>query len=277
VLSGYENFHLKEEMLKMERSAKIMIVLTGVVIALFIGLQIWTRHKTDQIKVKPLISAQKQVVKRIKAERNVHEQVPASSGTETVAKRKHDSVKTSTSGFVYHQYDQQNQNLNLQEDSKEITATKGDEVGIDWRKYIDEDGNVTDWEKYSLARMHSHGWYKPEDVPIIYEKPDFNSPQDGVYIWIEEVGGDNNVEPPEYIKGRNRELEEELDRATRRRNGKEVIRIARELAELNEPYRKKVRRLHMFAVSIPKSWEPYFDAIFEIECEASFQSLVDGD
>ena len=184
-----------------------------------------------------------------------------------VMKRKPSTVSTSTSAFVrdHHQYDQHHNDGQSDDGQSE---TDEESVVLDENMYIDEDGNVTDWKKWKLARMHKHGWFKPEDVPTIHEDP--NGQPDGMYIWTKykPEGPLSLQEPPEHVKTRAKELNEELDRATERGEGREVIRISRELGELHRPYKGPSWVLTMHLGSIPDAWHPYFNAIYKIELQA---------
>ena len=243
----------------MERSAKIMIVLAIIALASFIGLQIWTHHKTQQMKAKSTAATQKlrvERIKRVEGESTSSTPVGREMGKET----KHQGLvrtETSVSDLTHPQGERQYREGSS---SQEGEASAEEEVGTDWRKYMDENGNVTDWEKFKLARMHSHGWYKPEDVPIIYEKP--KGDPDGIYIWVEYVGKGGNKPIPEYVKERGKELTKELNRAVEMKDAREMFRITKELDELYRPYKSWVRVNAHFG-QIPESWFPYFEDIYK--------------
>ena len=251
----------------MERSAKIMIVLAIIALASFIGLQIWTHHKTQQMKAKSTAAAQKLRVERIKAKRVEGESTSSTPvGREMGKEAKHQGLvrtETSVSDLTHPQGERQYREGSS---SQVGEASAEEEVGTDWRKYMDENGNVTDWEKFKLARMHSHGWYKPEDVPITFEKP--KGAPDGVYMWVEY--GDGVDKPiPEYIEERGRELEKELRRAVEMKDAREMFRITKELHELYKPYKSGIV-VNSYFGQIPESWFPYFKDI----CESITNSIV---
>ena len=153
----------------------------------------------------------------------------------------------------------------LDQDESEPVA---EVVILDENDYLDEDGKVTDWEKWCLARMHKNGWFKPEDIPIIYEDP--NGAPDGVYLWTEykEAGPLKFEDAPEAVKARAKGLKAELDVATETENGREVVRITKELETLHRPYQRPSMHMDMHLGNIPPSWQSYFDDIFMAEIQA---------
>ena len=164
--------------------------------------------------------------------------------------------------------------------ASEPSAQIEEEVEIlDENMFIDADGNVTDWEKWKLARMHKHGWFKPEDVPINYGEPvtspDRPTPA-GVYVWTKykEGGGPGFETAPEHVKARANELKEALDRATESGDAREMFRITEALSQLHRPYKKYpsgVLRIHLG--SIPDAWKPYFRDVLEIEKQAFHEEM----
>ena len=129
---------------------------------------------------------------------------------------------------------------------------------------LDENKTVTDWEQWCLARMHKNGWFKPEEVPIIYEEP--NGMPDGVYLWTrDKEGGPLKFEDaPEEIKARAKGFKEKLNKAVK---GLEVVRITKALETLHRPYQRPGMNVDMHLGNIPPSWKPYFDNIFWTEIQ----------
>ena len=194
----------------------------------------------------------------------------AKENTDIVAKQKGNTVSTSTVLFDHpHPSDPHQDNGQLEYNPLDSDKLEPDEVVIlDENDYLDENGNVTDWEQWCLARMHKNGWFKPEDIPIIYEAPD--GVRDGVYIWtkFKDGGGMKFEDAPEEVKARSKTLKEALDYATETGDGREVIRITRELSALHRPYRRPSVNMKMHLGSIPSAWKLYFHNIFDNEIQA---------
>ena len=201
---------------------------------------------------------------------NVETSAKERAGAES--KQKGNTVSTSTSPHPSdpHQDKGQLGNNPFDQDESEPMA---EGVILDEKDYLDENGNVINFQKWCLARMHKNGWFKPEDIPIIYEEP--NGHPDGVYIWTEfkEGGGMKFEDAPEEVKARNKALKEALDYATETGDGREVVRITKELGELHRPYKypSMVTRMHLG--SVPLSWAFYFNSFYEAVDEAGRREL----
>lgn len=123
-------------------------------------------------------------------------------------------------------------------------------------------------EKRCIARMHERGWYKPEDVPIIYGPVPKNDPPPGVWMWKEVHKGEYaGTEKPAYIKEKLKEIDVKLQEAQAKGDRDEEIRLGKEFSEINKSYEDS-SFYTMFLGSIPKSWSPYFKDIFESESKA---------
>lgn len=118
--------------------------------------------------------------------------------------------------------------------------------------------------------MHERGWYKPEDVTIIYGPPPENKNEQppGAWIWKEVHKGEYaGTEPPAHIKERIKEIDVKIQEAQARGDEDEVSRLDKEFKELNRPYDDSVI-LQIDLREIPKSWHQYFNDIFWSEASA---------
>lgn len=187
------------------------------------------------------------------------------------------TVRTSTSAIVFDSHQDVSEETSFPQpkgdSSEEKELVFNEKTVLDEKMFLDEKGEVIDWEKWCLARMQRHGWFEPEDIPIVYGDP--GGVTDGVYIWRVDYGrlGQVAIEPPEHVKARTREIREELRRITDlgdmadKEEAKKFFRLSQELAELNSPYQGGWAVLNMHVGNVPPSWRSYFDVIFAIESE----------
>ena len=243
----------------------MFIVGVGLILASLILLsRIGFNGKSDEIK------KQDGHVHTLHSPEHPNVEAAAKERAEAKAKQKGNTVSTSTSGIfdplptVPHQ--DNGQLGNNQSDQDELES---EVVILDEKDYLDENGNVIDFQKWCLARMHKNGWFKPEDIPIIYEEP--NGHPDGVYIWTKfKDGGSMKFEDaPEEVKARDKALQEALDYATETGNGREVVEITKELGELHRPYKYPSVVTKMHLGSVPLSWAFYFNSFFDATDEAA--------
>ena len=123
-------------------------------------------------------------------------------------------------------------------------------------------------EKRCIAVMNEQGWYKPEDVPIIYGPVPKNDPPPGVWMWEEVVKGEYaGTEKPAYIKEKLKEIDVKLQEAHAKGDHDEIYRLGMEFSEINRPYQNSASYT-MYLGAIPKSWSPYFKDIFGSESKA---------
>jgi hypothetical protein len=213
-------------------------------------------------------------ISTIRSPENLPVEASAQGNADAEAKQKRDTINTSTPINHPSSTDRQD-NGQLGNNPVDLDESEPDEeeVILNENDYLDENGNVTDWEKWCLARMHKNGWFKPEDVPIINEDP--NGHPDGAYIWTEyeEAGHLSSEEIPEDVKMRAKALKEELDYATEIEDGREAMRIMKELHELHKPYRSASKVPQAYFGSIPPSWLPYFQDIANAHREAVTEEL----
>ena len=238
----------------------MFIVGVGLILASLILLsRIGFNDKSDEIKKK------EGHVHTPPSPENPTVETAATENADAEAKQKGNTVSTSTSLFDPHPSDTHPDNAQLSKNPLDRDRSEPDEevVILDEKDYLDEDGKITDWENWCLARMHKNGWFKPEDIPIIYEDP--NGVLDGVYIWTKfKDGGHLKFEDaPEHVKARSKALKEKLDYATESGEGREVIRITRELSALHRPYRRPAVNMQMHLGNLPFSWRPYFNKVFD--------------
>lgn len=131
--------------------------------------------------------------------------------------------------------------------------------------YKEDSGAEESMEERCLALMHERGWYKPEDIPIIYEPPARINPSPGVYMWRKGSLGNvkQSAKRPPHVEAKIREISNELEKAV---DGKERLALIKELTEINRPYSRAIK-LKMFLDNIPESWAPYFNELFDAEKE----------
>jgi hypothetical protein len=245
----------------------MFIVGVGLILASLILLsRIGFNDKSDEIKKK------EGHVHTPPSPENPTVETAATENADAEAKQKGNTVSTSTSVFFDHPHPdvphQDNGQLGNNQSDQDESEPDEEVVILDEKDYLDEDGKITDWENWCLARMHKNGWFKPEDIPIIYEDP--NGVLDGVYIWTKfKDGGHLKFEDaPEHVKARSKALKEKLDYATESGEGREVIRITRELSALHRPYRRPAVNMQMHLGNLPFSWRPYFNKVFDNEIQA---------
>jgi hypothetical protein len=138
---------------------------------------------------------------------------------------------------------------------------------------VDGKPQVVDWDAFNLHQMHKKGWYKPEDVQIIYsEPPSFMTAEDsGVYLWYERQGSPDAPEPPPDVLARNRELEEVLKRTTAENDYDSLLAATKELTELNKRFQKAG-----FVLTLSKfngARHPHFDRYFDEMNTSLLESL----
>lgn len=132
---------------------------------------------------------------------------------------------------------------------------------------VDEDSDEYQ-EKRCMKLMHERGWYKPEDVTIIYGPSPKNDSPPGVWIWKEVHKGEYaGTEMPAHIKERIKEIDVKIQEAQVKGDEDEVSRLDKEFKELKRPYDNGVIT-RMDRCEIPKSWHQYFDDIFWSEANA---------
>jgi hypothetical protein len=120
------------------------------------------------------------------------------------------------------------------------------------RKFIEEQ------DKHCMELMHERGWYKPEDIPITYTKPQEPTTPAGVYLWEETKGVLYPKKKTPEFEARNRELSAAYMEAFEKGDTKESTRIAQELIEFIRPYQPLSVRVNMHLERIPSSWSKYF-------------------
>jgi hypothetical protein len=243
----------------------------GLILASLILPRIVSNDKSDEIKKEA------DLVHTTPRPENPTIETATTENADAEAKQKGNTVSTSTSVRFDHPHPttahQDNRPLGNNPVDLDESDPEAEGVILDENDYLDENGNVTDWEKWCLARMHKNGWFKPEDVPIINEDP--NGHPDGAYIWTEyeEAGHLSSEEIPEDVKMRAKALKEELDYATEIEDGREAMRIMKELHELHKPYRSASKVPQAYFGSIPPSWLPYFQDIANAHMEAVTEEL----
>jgi hypothetical protein len=133
------------------------------------------------------------------------------------------------------------------------------------RKLIEEQ------DKHCMELMHEHGWYKPEDIPITYDKPQEPATPVGVYLWKKVKGVANPPKRPPEVEERNRELFEALKASSAKNDGMEISRIGKEIHELNNPYQPLSVKINMHLEHIPSAWSKYFFDIANAEQQKIFE------
>ena len=248
----------------------MFIVGVGLILASLILPRIVSNDKYDEIKKEA------DLVHTTPRPENPTIETATTENADAEAKQKGNTVSTSTSVRFDHPHPttahQDNGPLGNNPVDLDESEPEAEGVILDENDYLDENGNITDPENWSLARMHKNGWFKPEDVPIIYENP--NGVPDGVYISTKfKDGGHLRFEDaPEEVKARDRALKKELDNLAVG-DGLGLIRITRELSELHRPYKLPSMNMDMHLGSIPPSWIPYFNDIFEGEHQARYSEF----